>query len=91
MFDFDISDELKIVIKKLNRKDRERSLILAKKIKEIINNNIETISRYKNLRYDLKDYKRVHIDKSFVLLFRVFKDKNFILFDRLKHHDDIYK
>jgi len=91
MFDFDISDELKIVIKKLNRKDRERSLILAKKIKEIINNDIETISRYKNLRYDLKDYKRVHIDKSFVLLFRVFKDRNFILFDRLKHHDDIYK
>ena len=91
MFDYNISDVLKIVIKKLNKKDRQRSIFLAKKIQEVINNNRETIDRYKNLRYDLKDYKRVHIDKSFVLIFRVFKDKNFILFDRMMHHDDIYK
>jgi len=91
MFDYNLSDELKAVVQKLNKRDRERSLILAKKIQEIISNNTESIDRYKNLRYDMKNYKRVHIDKSFVLVFRVFKEKNFILFDRMMHHDDIYK
>ena len=55
MFDFDISDELKIVIRKLAKKDRARVTILNKKIKEIISNDNTTIDRYKNCRYDLKD------------------------------------
>ncbi len=28
--------------------------------------------------------------KSFVLLFKVFKEKNFILFVKLDHHDNVY-
>ena len=91
MFSYDFSDELKEIIKKLNKKDRKRALIIANKIQEIINNNNETIDRYQNLRYDLKEYKHVHIDKSFVLVFKVFKDKSFILFDKFDHHDKIYK
>ena len=91
MFSYDISDELKEIIKKLNKKDKDKSLRIAKKIQEIINNNNETIDRYSNLRYNLKEYKHVHIDKSFVLIFKVFKDKNFILFDKFDHHDNIYK
>jgi len=91
MFSYDFSDELKEIIKKLNKKDRKRSLIIADKVQEIINNNNETINRYPNLRYDLKEYKHVHIDKSFVLVFKIFKDKNFILFDKFDHHDKIYK
>jgi len=90
-FDFDLSDELKLVIKKLQKKDRVRIIILNKKIKEIINNDANSIDRYKNCRYDLKEYKRVHIDKSFVLIFKVDKEKNHILFERLKHHDEVYK
>ncbi|MDP7140725.1 MAG: addiction module toxin RelE [Candidatus Woesearchaeota archaeon] len=90
MFDFDISDELKIVIRKLAKKDRARVTILNKKIKEIISNDNTTIDRYKNCRYDLKDYKRIHIDKSFVLLFKINKEKNIIYFWKLKHHDDVY-
>jgi len=90
-FNFNISDELKLVIKKLKKKDKLRLLILKRKIKEIINNDKKSIDRYKNLRNELSDYKRVHIDKSFVLIFKVFKDKNFILFDKLEHHDNVYK
>mgnify|MGYP001573982291 CR=1 FL=1 len=90
-FDFDLSDELKLVIKKLQKKDKIRLLILNKKIKEIINNDRKSIDRYKNLKYELNEYKRAHIDKSFVLIFKVDKEKNHIIFDRLKHHDEIYK
>jgi len=89
-FDFDLSDELKLVIKKLQKKDKSRLVILNSKIKQIANNDLNSIDRYKNLKYGLSDYKRVHIDKSFVLIFKINKEKNHILFDKLKHHDDIY-
>jgi len=91
MFDFNLSDELKLVIKKLLKKDKKRVIILNKKIKEIINNNETTIDRYYNCSYDLKEYKHVHIDKSFVLLFKIEKKNNFILFAKLGHHDDFFK
>jgi len=90
MFDFDISDELKVLMRKLSKKDKVRITILNNKIKEIINNDSNSIDRYKNCSYDLKEYKRVHIDKSFVLLFKVYKEKNMIYFWRLKHHDEAY-
>ncbi len=90
MFAFDLSDELKIKIRKLVRRDRKKVEIINKKIKEIINNDNETINRYKNLRHDLSDVKRVHIDTSFVLTFKVDKQNNFILFSDFDHHDNIY-
>ncbi len=91
MFDFDMSDELRSLIEKLSKKDKLRTLILNKKIQEIISNDAKTIDHYKTCRYDLKEFKRVHIDKSFVLLFKVNKEKNSIYFWRLRHHDEIYK
>ncbi len=91
MFGFDLTDELKLIMRKLLRKDKKRVIILNNKIKEIVNNNAETIDRYHNCRYDLKEYKHVHIDKSFVLLFKVDKKNNFILFAKLGHHDNFFK
>lgn len=91
MFKYQISEDLCKIIKILNKKDKKRSLILFKKIQEIADNDAKTIDRYKNLKYELNEFKRVHIDKSFVLIFKVDKEKNFILFDRLEHHDRIYK
>ena len=90
MFDFDLSDELKIKIRKLTKRDNVKVEIINKKIKEIITNDETTIDRYKNLRYELSDRKRVHIDKHFVLTFRVYKKENFILFLDFDHHDNIY-
>ena len=91
MFDFNFSDELKIIIKKLIKKDKKKVEIINKKIKEIINSDNQSINHYKNLRNDLKDYKRVHIEKSFVLVFKVDIQNNFILFADFDHHDKIYR
>jgi len=90
MFDFNLSDELKIKIRKLTKKEKKKAEIINKKIKEIINNDKNSIKRYKNLRYNLKDYKRVHIDRHFVLTFKVDIEKNFILFVDFDHHNNIY-
>ncbi len=91
MFDFNLSDELKLIIKKLVKKDKKKVEIINKKIKEIINSDEQSIQHYKNLRHDLKDYKRVRIDKSFVLVFKVDVLNNFILFVDFDYHDKIYQ
>ncbi len=90
MFDFDLTDELKAKIRVLVKKDKRKAEIINKKIKEIINNDNDSIDRYKNLRYDLNHLKRVHINQHFVLTFIVDKQKNFILFVEFDHHDKVY-
>ena len=90
MLDFDLSDELKIKIRKLVKKDKKKVEAINKKIKEITSSDHTSIERYKNLRYDLKHFKRVHIDNHFVLTFKVDKQKNFILFEDFEHHDKVY-
>ena len=90
-FRYDFSDELEETLEKLFKKDRKRYEIALKKIEEISSRDNSSIDFYKNLRHDLNEYKRVHIDKSFVLIFKVSRKENHILFDKLKHHDDIYK
>ena len=90
-FKYDASDSLEETQARLFRKDRKTYEALMKKIEEIASRDEKTIEFYKNLRYGLSEYKRAHVAKSFVLLFRVFKKERFILFDKLGHHDDIYK
>jgi len=89
MFDFDLTDELKFKISKL--KNYKQVEIIYKKIKQIIACDENSINHYKNLRHELKDYKRVHVDKSFALTFKVNLNKNLILFTDFDHHDRIYK
>jgi len=91
LFNFNISDELKLVIRKLVKKDRKRVEIINKKIKEVVNNNKDSIQYYKNLKHDLSNFKRVYIDRSFVLVFKIDIFNNFVLFVDFDHHDRIYK
>jgi YafQ family addiction module toxin component len=91
MFNFNLSDELKSIIEKLVKKDKKRVEIIHKKIKQIVNSDPTSVQHYKNLKHDLKDFKGVHIDSSFVLVFKVDILNNFILFVDFDHHDRIYK
>ena len=91
MFDFDFSDELRAKLEKFAKKDRKRAEILRKKISEIISSSNDSIEHYKNLKYGLKNCKRVHIDSSFVLIFEVDVERNRIIFLDFDHHDKIYR
>jgi mRNA-degrading endonuclease RelE of RelBE toxin-antitoxin system len=91
MFNSVYSEELKIILKKLLKKDNKRYLQVMKKIQEIISQDEISIMHYKNLRYDISDRKKVHIGKKFVLTFKYFIDKKTILFLKFGHRDDIYK
>ena len=91
IFQFNLSDELKEKIRKIAKKNRTMAIAINKKIREIVSSSPEGIERYKDLRFDLKGLKRVHVLTHFVLTFRVFKKDNFILFEDFDHHDKIYK
>ena len=89
-FDYLLSDKLKDIVRKLQKREPKRADILYKKIKQIVNSDEFTIEHYKNLRNERSDEKRVHIDKSFVLTFKYDKTRKFILFVDFDHHDNIY-
>lgn len=88
MYNFEISENLENILSKLSKKDKTLYEQVIKKINEIVNS--DNIDHYKNLKYNLKDSKRVHIG-HFVLIFQFNKIINKILFDDFDHHDNIYK
>lgn len=89
MHKFGIEEKLHQILKKFFKKDKKRYEIVWKKINEVINSS--NIEHYKNLRFPMNEFKRVHIDKSFVLVFKYDKINDKIKFYDLDHHDKIYK
>lgn len=82
-----MTKKLKKILKKLFKKDKVRYGATLNKIEEILRSN--NIDHYKNLRYSMKNLKRVHIDSHFVLVFEVNKKEKVIKFYDLQHHDTI--
>jgi mRNA-degrading endonuclease RelE of RelBE toxin-antitoxin system len=88
MYNFLLSENLVEKLKKLSKKAKPLHEQVLNKIKEIINSS--DVEHYKNLRYNLKDSKRVHIG-HFVLVFQFDKNTSTIHFDDFDHHDKIYE
>jgi len=75
------------IIIKLQKRDKKLYENLINKMNEVL--DILDVEHYKNLKYDMKDCKRVHVG-HFVLVFKYDKSKNFIYFEDFDHHDNIY-
>ena len=89
MHKFAIEERLHQILKKFFKKDKKIYEIVWKKINEVINSS--NIEHYKNLKFPMNEFKRVHIDKSFVLVFKYDKTNDKIKFYDLDHHNKIYK
>jgi len=85
---FEIKPQLEKKLVKLFKKDKNRYETVMNKIDEVLNSS--NIDHYKNLRYDLKNSKRVHIG-HFVLVFSYDITNDFVSFEDYDHHDKIYK
>jgi len=88
MYEYEISDKLKNLMLKLSRKDKSLYEQLLNKIQEVINSF--DIKHYKNLKYNMRDSKIVHVG-HFVLIFQFDKINRKIKFDDFDHHDNIYR
>lgn len=84
----DYSKTLSNKLKKLLRKNPFLYSIIMKKISKIKSDTPVHLGRYKNLSYELSEFKRVHIDSHFVLIFKV--TDTIIKFVDFDHHDNIY-
>ncbi|MDP3882133.1 MAG: hypothetical protein Q8Q31_04635 [Nanoarchaeota archaeon] len=87
MYSIKIKPSLDEKFIKLSKKDKKQMEIISRKIDEIIQNP----QHYKNLRAPLQHLKRVHIGKSFVLVFSVDESTKTITLEDYDHHDVIYK
>jgi YafQ family addiction module toxin component len=84
---YSIEKRLKAKLKRLHKKNKKLYDVVLKRVEEIINNP----AHYKPLRYDLKGMRRIHLEKSFVLVFEIDEEERMVRFLDLGHHDEIYK
>ncbi len=87
MYNLDIRPTLKKKLVKLGTRNPKQAESIVKKSEEIV---IDP-NRYKNLRAPLNHWKRVHIDKHFVLTFSIDEDTKTVILEDYDHHDNIYK
>ena len=81
-----ISAEADKKFKKLQSKNKKQLEIIDKKIQQILQNPYH----FKPLRRDMHGSRRVHIDKSFVLVYEIDEKNNIIRILDYDHHDKIY-
>jgi len=87
MYEYNLSPTLQKIMKKLFKRDKQTRERIIKKIKEVISSyNVE---HYKNLRHDLKKFKRIQIGEK-VLVFKFDKTNNKVLFLDFDEYDKIY-
>ena len=87
MREFEIKPWLDKILIRLAKRDKPTYESVLKKIDEILKST--DVLHYKNLRYNMKDSKRVHIG-HFVLVFSYDETTDFVSFEDFDHHDEIY-
>ena len=88
MLSYEVLPNLQKILNKLSKKDELVYRQVLKKIEEVISS--PDVEHYKNLRYDMKDKKRIHVG-HFVLVFKFVKEESRVEFLDFDHHDKIYK
>ena len=87
MYSLYISETIEAKLKKLRKTDKSTFVIISKKVGEIQKNPYH----FKPLRHDLKGIKRVHINKSFVLIYEIIESEKAVRLLDFDHHDTIYR
>lgn len=89
MLNYDLSDKLQKKLEKLLRKNPQLVRMFYNKVQEIITHNEKTVNTYKNLRFPYHKYKRIHLTRNFILIFRV--RKRTVQFTDILRREEAYK
>ncbi|MFH1770183.1 MAG: type II toxin-antitoxin system mRNA interferase toxin, RelE/StbE family [archaeon] len=81
-----IEDKVDKKFFKISKKNKKQLLSINKKILQIQQNPF----RFKPLKGELSGLRRVHIDKSFVLIYEIDEKNRLIRVLDFDHHDNIY-
>lgn len=82
----DTKESAKKKLDKLKRKNPKQLQIIRNKLKQIL----EDPYRFKPLRSDMYGPREVHIDKHFVLVYSIDKEKMMVVIEDYDHHDKIF-
>ncbi len=88
MYDLDVKPEADKIFRKLVKKNIKHLKVINKKI-EWIRKNPE--HEYKFLRKPLQNFNRVHIEKHFVLIFKINHKKKIVEIYFYGHHNEVYQ
>ncbi len=88
MYELEVKKEVDNIFRKLSKKNPKQLKIINKKIQKIIK---YPYHNYKFLKKPLQTFNRVHIDKHFVLIFKIDHIKKIVTIYYFGHHDNVYK
>ena len=87
MYKLRVRKSVETIFLKLAKKNPKQLEIIEKKIEEIRKNP----QHYKSLKKPLQHLRRVHIDKSFVVVFSIDELAKTVVIEDYNHHDKIYR
>lgn len=87
MYNLEVRKSVEENFSKLAKKGPKQLEIINKKIEQILENP----HRFKPLHFPLAGMRRVHVDKSFVLIYSINEQTNTVVLEEYDHHDKIYK
>jgi YafQ family addiction module toxin component len=87
MYKLAVKESLDKKFKKLKKKDREMLILIDRKVQEILDDPY----RFKPLRKPLQKKRRVHVGRSFVLIYEINEEEKIVTLLDFDHHDNIYK
>jgi len=87
MYALKILPQVDRIFKKLMKKDKKQLESINKKIEQILKNP----KIGKPLHFPLRNMRRVHTQKSFVLIYDIQENEETITIRDYGHHDIIYK
>ena len=85
-YSLELSEAADEKFRKLAKKDRRRLEIINRKVQQIL----EFPHHFKPLHGDMHGAHRVHIDKSFVLIYEVDEQRKMVRILDYGHHDAVY-
>lgn len=86
MYELEVEKRAYKKFKHLSKKDRAQLAAINSKITQILENP----HRFKPLKFPMNGIYRVHILKSFVLIYRIDENRKTVVILDHNHHDDIY-
>lgn len=83
----EIEENCKKRLAKAGSKNPELKKAVGHKLKQIL----EDPYRFKPLRFPLQNKRRVHVLKSFVIVYEVLEKEKIIRVLHIEHHDNVYR
>lgn len=87
MYALALRESVDKLFSKLTKKDPKQMRMVDKKLKQILENP----HHFKPLRAPMQHLRRVHVGKSFVLIYSIDEKNKTVVVEDYAHHDEVYK